>query len=186
MGRYLMWIAATTSLLLTVPVMAQSSGSGIFYWYDANGQLHVTDQVERVPHSHRAAAVQRERKGDTGPQGYVTQVRRGGSGNYELDAHVDRSTGSQGNDAQNNEAYWRERIQAEKDKKASAEQRLTQIEAEMIKIRAETPPGFQQSLFNLEEERQERVAEIAEASAALSGGIQEEARKAGALPGWLR
>ena len=83
-------------------------------------------------------------------------------------------------------AYWQDRIAQWQQRKAAAETELQQVEAQIHRARTLTPPGFQQTLVELQQKHKELEEEIRLAEDMLANVIPEEARKAGVPPGWLR
>ena len=157
---------------------------GYFYWYDGSGQLHLTDQIEHVPASLRQQVLQQAEDGQTGPAGNYSVVP-GGEGAQAPE--IPLGTNAKKRDAEAAEkAQWQQRMNDEKARIAQAESRIKEVEAEMIRLRATTPPGFQPQLVELDEERKALQLTIVDAQRELNEVIPEEARKAGVPPGYLR
>jgi hypothetical protein len=97
-------------------------------------------------------------------------------------------------DSNNNEEYWRNRREDVDQKLESAKAKVDQIQSEINTLTAafyaESDGVGQRPV--IEQERIERLKALDDAKADLqaaqeeSEGLEDEARKAGALPGWVR
>ena len=88
---------------------------------------------------------------------------------------------SDGHDQQ----WWRERVQMWQNKKAEANNKLTQAQEELANNQLSTFQAIQKRI-ELNEEIQQYQNDLREAEEMLSVTLPDEARKAGAPPGWLR
>lgn len=87
-----------------------------------------------------------------------------------------------------NEAWWREKISKWETKREEATRKLGEAETELAKLK------FQNLTASMEQVETNRLLEeidmyrkqAIEANEMLNKGLPEEARKAGAPPGWLR
>lgn len=94
---------------------------------------------------------------------------------------MDEEVDSHGNDRK----WWRERVQGWENKKAEANSKLTQAREELAKSQLPNYIGIQKRL-ELNEQIEQYQNELREAEEMLNVTLPEEARKAGAPPGWLR
>ena len=163
--------------------------SGVYYWYDANGGLHVTDQIDGVPSTERADALKRVHDGDPLPSGNVSILEGQGPlipSEPTIQQSGEVASGDNTDEDIRTKAYWQSLIADERQAKAEAEAKLESLEAEIMKVKALTPPGFHEKLVTLDQDIQAQKAIIAKADHELSSGIKERARKLDIPPGWLR
>lgn len=192
------FIALCVALFIAFPGYAD-----IYRWVDENGVENFADVEWKVPEKYRKKVkVLREPKPVPKPEepptpvGEEAQPSKGVEGEpvKEKDAveapkaplgPVD----SQGHD----EAWWRDRVTALKKKKAELEKELAPVEAKLgvygqsaVRRQAGVPPEQEQDYIKLAVRRDEIKKELADIDYQLNEGLPDEARKAGAPPGWLR
>ena len=115
------------------------------------------------------------------------------SGNVSSPSLDDRSNGEEG--PKRNEKYWRREAAERRDVVREAEARIKELEEKITALRSDLSPVNTQDPNRL----QSRDRELREAIDALDAArlsadaarkalsdLEEEARRAGALPGWLR
>jgi hypothetical protein len=83
------------------------------------------------------------------------------------------------------EAYWRAKAKAARERADLAQQRVTAAEYE-YRNRRQRQRRRGEHRAEVAAERDAAARELEEAVAYLEVGLPEEARQAGALPGWLR
>lgn len=173
-----------------VPAPTGSSGGlGIYTWRDTNGQLHVSDQLQDVPDALRADALRRAEAGQSLPAAnYTIMPSDAPRPEPPASAPVEASEGSTSADPPDPQtrAYWQERMEKERRRKADAQQRLQEVQSQMVKVRATTPAGFHDTLTSLDAEARALERTIADAEYQILQGLPEEARRLGVPPGWLR
>lgn len=189
MKRIILFVLS--SLMLSMPAYAD-----VYRWVDENGVENFTDSEWNVPAKYRQkATVIREKK--VAPPAEVPSMSPGkalsepGKGQDELmeDVSPKGPMDNEGHD----EAWWRARVDTLKKKKAELEKELAGIEEKLgsygrqavAKARGATPEQ-QQDYIDMAVKRDEIKKQLADIDYQLEVGLPDEARKAGALPGWLR
>ena len=166
---------------------AQPASSGVYHWYDANGSLHVTDQIEEVPAAQRAEVLKRAQGGEPLPGGNYSIVEPQRSPTVEAPpAEASSDPPLKPEEDPGTKAYWQKQLADQRQAKADAEAEITRLESEMRHVKAVRPPGFHETLPRLEQEIADQQAIAAEAERQLQTVIPERARKADIPPGWLR
>lgn len=84
------------------------------------------------------------------------------------------------------QAYWQNQLDGARAQKAALELELQGIEAEMLRLRIQTPPGFHQQVANLETRRMAIPEQLSALEKRISEDIPAAARRAGASPSRLR
>jgi hypothetical protein len=171
---------------LVVLMFLLGSGSSLwakdFYqWQDDQGVVHLTDDLQNVPERYRdrvrEITLPDEKSGpsEAPPAPPTTEGQQGFQPPEETD--------SEGH----NREWWRNRIEGWRETKAEAEQQLADARERLNTIPltlAEVTRAQKRREIQLEIETYEK--QIQEADRMLKEVLPEEARKAGAPPGWLR
>ena len=124
-----------------------------------------------------------------GLHGTISVVGDQSSGSDDGDANDSSSRASSGGN--NSEAYWRSRARAIKEQIADADRRIAQIKAEIAKSGAasfDPSTGLSQGVIIIHD-RNAQVKQLEDRKASLQrqlDDLADEARKAGADPGWTR
>ena len=172
-------------LFLSLPAYAD-----VYRWVDENGIENFTDAEWNIPEKYRKKAVVTREKKTAPPSEAPAQVN--GLPDEEMKKESSAPRGPLDNDG-HDEAWWRGRVDALKNKKADLEKELVDIEAKIgqasdkARIAAMGRSAEQQQdQVKLLIRRDEIRKEIADIDYQLETGLPDEARRAGALPGWLR
>lgn len=161
-------------LLLFAPSEPSAMAGEIFRWLDEDGTPHFTNVPSRIPPAYREHAEIQSLPDlpvvkPIAPLGSITR-----SANVDLNGHDER--------------WWKQRIQEWRSRKRELIIQLTEAEKALGRLRFENKAVFfreaesRQLLRKIEKMKQE----IRKTEAALQTALPEEARKAGAPPGWLR
>lgn len=216
------------TLFIAVPVYAD-----IYRWVDESGVENFADAEWKVPEKYRQKSrVIREPKPVAPPEEPVAEVAQpsmGGAGEPAKEKGVVESPKAPSgpvDDLGHDEAWWRARVNALKQKKSELEKELGEVEAKISGLSTDpltvvpdpdkpdksdkpdtkpkrwsemTPTQKKKSMFKsgrTHAEQQDHVKlllrrdeikkEIADIDYQLDVGLPDEARKARALPGWLR
>lgn len=154
--------------------------SYLYQWIDDKGVTHITDELGKVPKKYRDKALTLE----SPKEGEAAQ------GQQQRVAPSDYTREEQRDAAQ--KAYWQQRMRAAKQRLADAEQRyrnLDQRRTELLGRWGGVASGRLQEREEAErisKEMQQVQHEIDDARNQVENTIPDEARKAGAEPGWLR
>ncbi len=154
--------------------------SYLYQWTDDKGVAHITDELGKVPKKYRDKALQLESPAEGGAA----------QGRTERAAPSDYTREEQREAAQ--KAYWQQRMKEAKQRLADAEQRYRELEQKRNDLLGRwggVASGRLQEREEAERIRQEMQQvqhEIDEARNQVEVVIPDEARKAGAEPGWLR
>lgn len=201
--RTLLFALLTIMTLSVIPVHAD-----VYRWVDESGVESFADAEWKVPEKYRKKTkVIRERKAappaeqppaqpDVTPSGVETGKPSGDGGEAEIkdDKAVEKPapTGPVDNNG-HDEGWWKARVEALRSKKAILEKELADLED---KIGASTDRAQiaarglsqekQQDQIKMLIRRDELKKELSDISYQLEQGLPDEARKAGAPPGWLR
>lgn len=158
-------------LLGSVPM----TGADIYRWTDHKGDVHFTDNETDIPENYREKAkkvklpVQKQQSSGDTKAGYSAGTPRN---------KVDRD--DQGHSAD----YWRARVLEAKEALREAREEKRMTEEKLMRSNALTTP--QGELTRMKDSLAQSEKRIQELQKALDVDIPEEARKAGAMPGWLR
>jgi hypothetical protein len=167
-------------LLLMLAVAAAPAEAGFYRWTDAEGREFYTNELEKVPPQYRSGAKPVEVREDR----VSTEPAR------ELPA-AGRSTPAQPHKDLNGrgERYWKKRADdlRRKIRKREAERSALVKQQEAADQRHTVPNKAEQKA---KRDRQRKVAKIDQDLKRLHHELDmelpDEARKAGALPGWVR
>lgn len=159
------------------------SSSGIYTWVDANGQLHITDQLEDVPAKQRAAAEERSNQGVLPGSGKGTYNQMSNDG---AAPSTSPPTPSSPPESAQQKAQWQARLKSYQTQSEDAARRIAELEAELLRQRNILPPGHFAHVEEIEAKLEQERARKVEADEMLDGGLADEARRAGVPPGWVR
>lgn len=180
-GRKMKKIAAIIVALFMGVFMIQAvNAKTIWKWVDKNGNVHFVDSASKVPVKYRKKVVKVEMPDDD--QNIIGESKKIPPPDTELEEPKD--------DKGRGERYWR-------NKAAVARKSLKKAKAMMDNRNAAFDSAYQawlqlpvqQNRNNMEKIRKQRSQarkEHKKAQNYLDRGLPKEARKAGALPGWLR
>jgi hypothetical protein len=171
------WIAVTVVLIAAGPVSAQSLG-----------------QVAEKDKAKRAQAEASGTKAKTLTDDDLKRSGQGGSGTYNVIADTVKaednySPKSSPNATTRGESYWRAQAAAARQRIALAEQRVAEIDKLHLVPGERYVDEKGRPLFTDRSQLQALMRRAkAERDAAIKAmaDLEEEARRAGALPGWLR
>jgi len=184
-------LIAVFLLASALPAAAQTSGgagggeekqSYIYEWTDGAGVVHLTDSLDKVPKPYRPQA----RRLEAAPEERVApnQPRQQGASSPAGNAEEQREA--------QQKAMWQQRVGAAKQRQAAAERHYRELEQRRTYLLGQwgtpayAPPGARIEAERLAQEMQSVQKEIDDARNEVEVVIPEEARKAGAPPGWLR
>jgi hypothetical protein len=174
-----------------LPAPAQTGGSAdgveekksyIYQWTDGAGVVHITDGLDKVPKPYRPHARRLEAAPEEGAA--PNQPRQQGASSPARNAEEQREA--------QQKAMWQRRVGAAKQRLAAAEQHYRELENRRTTLLGQwgtpayAPPEARIEAERLAEEIQSVQKEIDAARNEVDVEIPEQARKAGALPGWLR
>ena len=150
----------------------------IYQWMDDKGIVHITDGLGNVPPKFRPKAKRVETpKKEAIEEGQ--QEQRETFSPYEGDVGAKK-------------AYWQQRMREARARLANAERRFRDLEQEKSDLIAKWGAAAyaiaedRRSVGQIERELEQVKQEIAEARDMINVVIPDEARREGALPGWLR
>jgi hypothetical protein len=180
-------LIAVFLLVSVLPVLAQTGGgeekqSYIYEWTDGKGVVHLTDSLDKVPKPYRPHARRLEAAPEEGAA--ANQPRQQGASSPAGNAEEQREA--------QQKALWQRRVSAAKQRLATAEQHYREIDQRRTYLLGQwgtpayAPPEARIEAERLAEEMRSVQKEIDDARNEVEVEIPEEARKAGAPPGWLR
>ena len=184
-----------SSILCFGAGVAQAVPGDVYWWYDENGQMHVSDQSVDVPAEKRKEVFQRAKDGEGLPSGGYTVMEGSGKSWMVPESEAVEAAGTpapEGTEAEAEEeetqtkAYWQGRLAEQKAIVAEANAEIKKATAEKTRLMTYTPGGFQFKLAEEDAKIKEWEAKKAAAQYQLDKGLKEEARKKGIPPGWLR
>lgn len=176
------------SVLFVALIAAPLSGARaeVFSYTDAQGNLHFVDSEAKIPPEYRTEKKTIELPAHAAPAGDIPEP--------EPEAGADESSGPAAGDAAraaplgrdrdgHDEQWWQRR-------KEKLEAKKRRIEAELAKLDDAAPINVQgfytrKALYERGQKKERLEKELAEVEAQIAG-LREEARRAGAPPGWLR
>lgn len=154
------------------PVLAQ-----VYRWEDEQGVIHMTDDLQKVPEEYR----ERTREIILPKEKEVVSSLPKTEGSQVITPYKDADL--VGHDRK----WWQNRVREWKQKKTEAEQQLAEARKQLnmiplnlsFPIRLQTKQEILQDIETYEKK-------VQEAEQVLSEELPEEARRAGAPPGWVR
>ncbi|MFY9269544.1 MAG: DUF4124 domain-containing protein [Candidatus Manganitrophaceae bacterium] len=152
-----------------------------YQWKDDGGVVHLTNDPAGIPEKYRGRAKEVPFPDRTVPQ--EPPSSSGTAASQEVPPSRNE-VDSQGHDR----AWWQARVKEWKGKKEEAEQNLSDAKGRLNKLLALTSPTLarRQKETEIREEIKKYEEALQEANQMLNERLPEEARKGGALPGWLR
>lgn len=155
--------------------------AGVFYqWSDDDGVVHLTDDPAKIPKDFRDEA-QEIRLPDEPSRPEPPPART-----PESPAETGKPAGDvdlQGHDR----PWWERRMQEWRNRKAEAEGKLVDARARLRRERfLDSNVGSYQRQQEILDEISAYEKQISEADRMLTNELPEDARRAGAPPGWLR
>jgi hypothetical protein len=174
------WIALGLVIALVLAA-APCAVAGVFYkWIDHDWVVHLTDDLAKIPKNHRDGGQEIVVSGE--PNRPVPQT----SPSPESEAEKGKPSGDldlKGHDRQ----WWQSRMQEWRNRKANAEGKLADARDRLRRERfSDANVGTYQRQRDIADEISNYEEQIREAERMLTDELPEEARKAGAPPGWLR
>lgn len=161
-------------LVLLLQAVPSVRAGEIFRWLDEDGTPHFTNHLSKVPPTSRDRAEVQSipdlpRVKPIAPLGSVRPSR-----NIDMNGHDER--------------WWRKRIQRWRSRKEERTLTLAEVEEKLGRLRFENKTIFfkEAETGRLLRDIEKLKQEIRQAEEALQTALPEEARKAGAPPGWLR
>ncbi len=160
-------------LLWLTPAVPSVGAGEIFRWLDKSGEPHFTDNPAKIPPEYRDRA-----EVQTLPDLQVTEPIAP-IGSIDQPAETDQ----EGHDEQ----WWRDQIQKWQSQKEALTLKLKEAEEKLARVQFENAYVYKTPETNeLMQEIEKYKQEIREAQEMLETVLPDEARKAGAPPGWLR
>lgn len=148
--------------------------AGVFYqWTDEDGGVHLTDDLSKIPKNYRDAV----REIPVPDEVIKPEAAPSRPPDSAAPSQSSEDLDFQGHNRQ----WWRQRLQEWRGRKASAEQSLAEA-----RDRFNLRYFNHQPLGDVRQEIEQYETDIREADRMLNDVIPEEARTAGAPPGWLR
>lgn len=150
------------------------SAAEVYRWVDENGTPHFTDSPSKIPPAFRKRATIEE----IGPATIIEPIAP-----FEYSDPV-QQTDLNGHDQQ----WWRNQVRQWTEKKEEAALKLSEAEGELGKIEHgnEMITSRMAERNHLLKEIEKQQQALREAEEMIRTVLPEEARKAGAPPGWLR
>ncbi len=182
--------AAGIIMALLLPISA--SFAAIFFWTDRAGNTHVSDDISKVPAEYQGQAKARQMQDDDA-DGQAQKGRneeRAPAPGYKKKAEKRAQSGTGDTDSSGRgEEYWRERadglrqqLHELQDDYESVSRHERECEKKPIDHRGKRIDCA--SIFGYHRERLEK--QINQTRKALEVDLPDDARKAGAYPGWIR
>ncbi len=162
------------------PQEQKEKKSYLYQWTDDKGVTHITDELGKVPKKYRDKALTLE----SSKEGEAAQGQQKRASPSDYTREEEREA--------NQKAHWQQRMREAKQRLADAEQRyrdLDQRRSELLGRWGGVASGRLQEREEAEritKEMQQVQREIDNARNQVEVVIPDEARKAGAEPGWLR
>jgi hypothetical protein len=160
---------------LSLPVDA-----AMFQWTAPDGVIGMTDDPGRIPEAYRSTA-----KPYQTPKGDGSTLQR-----FSPDASSSATAPPAGEVDQNghDRAWWQERVRSLNGERAAVQQERERVEQRLNKVFyfGRDTPQEQQEQAVLRKELETMDQDLARIDQRLTGGLPDEARQAGAPPGWLR
>lgn len=147
----------------------------VYYeWTDDAGVIHLTDDVSKIPSKYRGR-VQEVTVPDTqpSPENQPSDTPQPSSPSSTRTEDVDLKG--------HNKQWWQQRLQEWRGRKATAEQNLAKARDRYNRLYSSHEP-----LGDVRQEIEQYETDIRGADRMIDDVIPDEARKAGAPPGWLR
>lgn len=168
----------TVGLLLLAFGLPSPIWAQIYRWEDERGVVHMTDDPRKIPEKDRGRVEViplPESKEGAVPSPPLAEAPEAMAPSGQADA--------QGHDR----AWWQGQMKKWREKKSEAERQLAEAKGRLNRILMSFPSiARRQKEAEIREEIKEYEEQIQEAARMLSEVLPEEARKAGAPPGWLR
>jgi hypothetical protein len=175
------------------------AAGGIYQWTDVDGVVHFTDDPGKVPKVYRDT-VQEIRPPEKPDQPKGAPPAAGSEPESEREAPSNpgpapkaepegrpaapsESVDQRGHDRD----WWQQRVQEWQTRKAQAQEKLTDAQERLGRERFLNPTtGNMKRIQEISDEIARYEEQIREAEHMLTDQLPDEARKAGAPPGWLR
>jgi hypothetical protein len=178
-------------------------GNAVFRWKDDQGILHFTDDPTTIPEKYRGKSEQEMRReaspvieqaveevpandapaNDAPAEEETAPAEEKGSPAFQEALEATRSdVDNLGHDKQ----YWQDRRQYWERRLASSEALYAETRREFNLTNQRFDKREYSRLKALRDRMRALEGDIAQAKAMLDGGLAQEARRAGAQPGWVR
>lgn len=186
-------------ILLTVIALAPATGYAggeqddsrfLYQWTDKQGNVHISDGIEKVPKQYRSRAA-RIKQGTTGsaetpaPERERSLREQEGFGFTQDDVSAEND--------EDRKLDWQQRMYDARQRMADAEERVRSYSERLKELQEKTgyglygyTPEAAAEAARLEEEIQRAQSDLEDARNQIENVIPEQARKAGIPPGWLR
>ena len=165
-------------LLITFILGLQSFVIGqVYQWTDEEGIVQMTDDPKHIPEKYR----------DRVNEVTLPNEREKPADRPKADGPAPFTPAERTDDQGHNRDWWQARVKEWRLKKTAAEQELAHANGQLAQARM-APPSIarRQAEIEAQEEIKRRQEEVQQAERILGEQLPEEARKANALPGWLR
>lgn len=183
--------AAAAAFLLAAP---GHSWAKMFKYTDESGNLHVVDDIDKVPARYRDSVKLRPSTVTSEPVATPPEKDKAADGQDAAPAAGEAAAPADGKDAKgdkkddkkkgpvdkngNDEAYWKTRLERCSQQVANLSNRVNQLQSE---TGSGNDPGYAEVARQLTEARKKLESQQRECS-----NLKEEGRRAGAPAGWLR
>jgi hypothetical protein len=167
-------------LLTAIVVAAAQAEAGFYSWTDAEGREFYTNELDNIPSAYRATAKPvdvRDDRVSTGREPVVPSAER----TVRVRLHKDRNG--------RGEAYWKKRAEnlRQKIRKRQAERERIVKQGQDAEAKHPVPTKADRKARKDRERKLKKIdQDIAHMTRKLDVELPEEARKADALPGWVR
>lgn len=198
-----------SSIMLLFIVEIRSAKSDTYQWVDNEGTTHFTDNPQELPEPYRTKAVneliekqkQNQKKPnprspkDSTPLPDVSNERLPVDSNHPPPAiSTESSTGSNSSrshvDSNDKKKFWQEKVRNARKRVAELSSQCENLKLEMANAtNARAIYGRPSDLAwteKVDSDLERCNQDLEQARRYLDEGLPEEARRAGALPGWLR
>ena len=187
-NKSLKMLLILAALFPALSIMAGSaSGGSVFSWTNDQGTVGFTDDPSRIPADYREQSEARLRREST-PVREEKDEKKETAEKREVSPYVKVieatpiAVDNLGHDKpywQNRRKYWERRLE-------TSEALLAQTKREFGTTNQRFDKREYAKLKELRARIRETEADITRAKAMLGGGLAQEARRAGAEPGWVR
>lgn len=147
----------------------------VYWWRDEEGNIHYVDDLSKIPPSARERFEKKSLPDSAPPVRKESELERDGS---EVEGSIDVEVDNEGHTRE----WWQNRVTSLHQRLSETEEAIERVEEKIFRT---TPEGqitelrsHQRRLERLQKERDRILEEIDD--------LAEEARRAGAPPGWIR
>lgn len=185
------YLIVTTIVLLLVQVSV--SHAQVYSWTDRDGNSHITNDISKVPSEYQPQARKRQlpdqQETEDVQSGDRPDIRTEPKKQMEKKAVKRSRTDTDPTDNNGRgEAYWHDRVESLRERLEDLRLAYDSICSEELECerKRNLPLGKRQECSGYVARKERVEKEIGRTRQRLDVDLPEEARKAGAYPGWLR